>query len=206
MTRAVMYLGNKSMKFDNVNGVAERKWHGPGAVVTGISPMQADKLCSYKEEFLDVTPLTEKEVAARAAKARADSEDRVRKLHRSSGPTGAVMLEYATDEQIQAELARRRKVAGIQEAAPADPKPPKGKATGKEKSKSQKAITEAVEEALGKLLEKNNADDFKDGIPTKVAVERELGFSLTDDEYSIALGAKAPAEQPDKTGFQQEAQ
>jgi hypothetical protein len=200
-----MYLGNKSMKFDNVNGIPERKWNGPGGVATGISQMQADKLCAHKEEFLDVTGMTEKEVLLRASKARADSEERVRKLHRSTGPEGAVMLEYATDEQLQAEIDRRRKMRGIQDAAPPDPVVGKNKGGSKkpatEKSKSQKMLTEAVEETLGKLLDKNDPDDFKDGIPTKVAVERELGFQLTDDEFAISLGSKAPAEEPDKSGF-----
>jgi hypothetical protein len=200
-----MYLGNKSMKFDNVNGVAERKWHGPGTVVTGISAAQADKLVAHKEEFLDVTAYTEKDIATRAARARADSEERVRRAHRPAPGSPGIMLEYATDEQLAAEVKRRAELAGIQ--ATPDPKhvrpkkPGQGNKEKPETPKDQASITEAVERAIGVLLERNNPDDFQNGIPRKEAVEAVIDFSLTDTEYEIALGSKAPAEF-DKSGFQ----
>lgn len=205
MSRSVMYLGNKREKWDNVNGVVTRKWMGPGSVVTGITPVQADKLIQHADEFVDVTALGDKELLARAAKARADSEAKKRALHQPDGGPGQVLLEYATDEQIAAEIKRRQDYIGIQKSAPADPKPKDSKKNPKGNPKAerdQKNINEQVEMAVGKLLEKNNPDDFKDGMPTLEAVVGVIGFSISEDEYAIALGGNAPAETIDKTGFE----
>jgi len=206
MSRSIMYLGNKAEKWDNANGVVTRKWAGAGAVVAGISPMQADKLLMHKDEFVDVTALTDKELLARAAKARADSQAHVRSLHRQPPGDTSILLEFASDEQIAAEIKRREKIAGIQKAAPADPKPSKNSAKNPKGSprdeRDQKNINEQVELAVGKLLEKNSPDDFKNGVPTLEAVIGVIGFSISESEYAIALGGNAPSDPLDKTGFQ----
>jgi hypothetical protein len=207
--RSVLYLGNGE-QFDNINGMVSRKWRGPGDIIDGISPMQSDKLCAHAE-FEDVTELAEKDpvkLAARVAKAKADADEKRRKSRRPETKDGRI-LEYASDEDIEAELSRRRKARAIQENPAAQPiaggagQKKKNSKKGKpEKPKEDANLKEAIDEAIASLV--GNEDAFESGVPKREFIEGALGFSITEDEYVDALGGQALTEIPDKTGFMTE--
>lgn len=189
--RRIMYIGTKARKDDRANMILNRVWHGPGTVVDGIPPVQASKLLQHPDEFVDVTDLTEEQLAARSARAIAEAEEK-RRLARSPGAAavGGVLLEYATEEQIIAELERRKRLDVLRQQAPAD-KP--SQEEGAPQRRDALFVKDKINEAIDKILQEGDSSMLDDaGVPTREAVQEIVGFPISADEYADAIGVALP--------------
>lgn len=193
--KAIMYCGRKTLKNDRPNNNLKRVWNGPGAVVADIPGSQASNLLNHPDEFIDVTNLDAEQLAKKAAQVRAQSQEEIRSLSRTTGPGGAILLENATEEQLLSQLEKVRGIRGIADVV--EPAVISAEKPGVEKPDDDAFIAEKVEEAMERIAEKGDADDLdENGIPTLEAMNRELTFPITHEEYLRALGEEpeAPAE------------
>lgn len=193
--RSIMYIGSKELRQDRVNpGYLTRVWHGTGAVVTGISEPQAAALCRHPDEYVDVTDLDAQQLAARAAQAKQDViEARRRALNHGTTPQGRLM-DYASDEELEAELLRRRKAKLDALGQPAQSMQDDTKRVDPNQGAKRNApqLAERVAQAIEEIATRGNADDLDDGgVPKRAAVEAIIGMTLTEDEYREALGDTA---------------
>jgi hypothetical protein len=171
-----------------VNGQLDRKWAGPGAVVEGVPRVQASKLVAHKDEFIDVTALKDEDLIRRAARAKADVEDRKR-VNRSKTMSGGVLLEYASDEELMAEVERRQLRADTIAAAPPDRPAPAGGSLNPRPRRDSKEIGDKISRALEAIVARQNPNDLdRAGVPKKEAVEELVGQPITDDEFLAVIG------------------
>ncbi len=198
--RTVMYIGSKSRKDDRPNGQPNRVWSGTGSIVEGIPPTQAAALVAHRDEFIDVTGFDTEALQKRAQQAIAEAGER-RRQSRSGmrGSGGGVLLEYASEEQLLEELDKRRASRSLL-ADTTVHAPPKSDAqvTNEQltdKQRSDKAfLADKVPIAIEAVYQKaaDNPDLLdEEGVPTKLAVEEELGFQLTEDDFNEAVGKSA---------------
>ena len=195
--RTIMYIGSKPRKYDSPNQQPDRVWPGTGTTVADIPVTQAAKLTSHKDEFIDVSGWTDEQIRDRAQQALADCADKKRKAHaigRETARAGGILLEYATDEQIQDELERRRQRANLAQQTVRPVKEPTpaernlNELTERDR-KDETFLKARVAEALEAIMAKNDPSLLdEEGLPTRSVMEEELGFPLTDDDYAMALG------------------
>jgi hypothetical protein len=188
-----MYVGSKNLKYDNCNGVMERKWPGPGTVVDRISNAQAEKLLNHPDEFVDVTGKSDEEIQRLASAAVAKVAERKRK-GRASTHSGGVLLEFCSDDELLAEVARRKLQAGAIDAAPETPAPKVAEGPSTHDLHDAQVIEEKVAHAMEVIVERDNPDDFdENGRPTLDAIVGVIGFSISEDEYLRALDVDSEA-------------
>lgn len=201
--RTVMYIGPKDRKYDSPNNNLNRVWTGTGTIVRDIPVVQSANLVAHPDEFIDVTSFNDEELKARAQKAIADCEERFRNARalgaaKKNGQGSGVLLEFATDEQIQEEIERRKERYNlseqtVKEADVSEVTENLQETTEKQRS-DQAFLNEKIPEAIEAVLSAGDTALLDDeGLPTKVAIEEELGFSITDHDYNQALDIPAPA-------------
>lgn len=193
--KSVMYIGSKTRKDDRVNGDLSRVWPGTGTVVDGIQATQALKLIGHADEFRDVTGKNPEELQALAQQAIVAAEEKLRNARAvgSQKSNTGTLLEYATEDQLEAQLNKIRgnktllnaTTSGSVQHDDEEQAIVKAKLSqSKDKALLAERIPEAIEAIVGKaeidLLDEN-------GLPTKSAIEEELGFPLTDDEYADSM-------------------
>lgn len=195
-----MYVGlQKAPSYDRPNGRMDRVWHGPGSIVTGIPLVQAANLLRHEDEWADVTKLEE---AARQTKAQAvlaQTEETLRTMkHQPIAPGATVGVASMSDEDLEAELERRKQAreaiaAGEAVETKADPAATRDTGT-QSNAETQQLILSAMEAVATEASEdENRVEELLDeeGVPKIGAVIEKLGFSITEDEYRLALGAEA---------------
>lgn len=193
--RKIMYVGLQfSPSQDRPNNRPDRVWNGPGDVVVGVPPIQAHALCQHKDEWQDVTTLSDPDLLKAQRAARASSEERVRVLKNpKDAPNNRGFVAAMSDEDLEAELERRRDARGEMAQAPNPSKltaPPT-----KRKPKGEAQLAEQIGGAVERVITKSSVDKEttlldEEGVPTLAAVQEELGYSLSEDEYRNALGIR----------------
>lgn len=199
--RTIMYIGRKTRKYDSVNQNMNRVWTGAGTICEDIPVVQAANLTSHKDEFIDVTGMSPEELELRARQAVNDAEESVRKAHalgrlKSNGGAAGTLVEFATDEELRAELDRRNSQRNLAEQTVQVVKATPAEQTLQELSKKQRAdesfLAERIPAAIDDVLGKASAELLDDdGLPLKSAIEESLGFSISEDDYARALDTTA---------------
>jgi hypothetical protein len=199
-----MYIGSKSRKYDSVNQNMNRVWAGTGTICDIIPPTQAANLVAHKDEFIDVSSFTPEDLQIRAQQAISDAKEKLRNARalgaaKKSGASSALLLEFATDEQLAEEVQRRQQRATLASQvikSSSEPTPAEKnlrQLTDKQRQDSD-FLSERIPQAIEDVIAKNKPELMDDnGLPKKDAIEEVIGFSITEADYNQAMDLPTPA-------------
>jgi hypothetical protein len=193
MPKQIMYIGKKPIKKDLVNNEPDRIWRGLGDVQT-VTDADALKLLApaFADVWMDVTEVKEKERTQIITKLR----ERMRAEQRAITPAEDLSkaLNAMSNEQLEAELRRRRKEDGRSESNPVPAarlaqNPQRGDIDGPQ-GERPRTTNELMEDVAGAILEldkENKAHFDSAGNPSHEEVQKVLGYEISKSELAAAV-------------------
>lgn len=193
MAKDIMYVGRKEQKVDNKNHNYQRIWRGLGQVIKGIPDLEAQKLSSHPDVWMDVTGMSAKDRATVIAALQVQYRTEQRKAREGQ----AILLEQANEDELEAALAKIRKERGKAVVnsvnaglVPAAPAALGSSANATESRERPKSTDEMGEDIFGALTELDSEQDFDgQGNPYLERVTAKLGYSITQVELDAVWTA-----------------